>query len=263
MNGGARPRVGTGGETSLGNQLRLDGGLRPQAYRPVFRQFRRLHIPGFLDPDSAAGLYRSVALSRGWLRTIHVDKGQDAEIVLDAEDAPSPQARAVLERQLMGMARDSFRYIFDLIRVSADVRAGRQVDPALAAAFAFVNSAPFLDFVRTLTGEPDLAYCDMTATRYRGGDFLTVHDDEAPEQHRRFAYVLNLTPKWRADWGGILMFLDDEDHVAEGYVPAFNALNIFEVPQRHSVSMVAPFAEGERISLTGWIRSRAPADGES
>lgn len=253
----------TVGETSLGNPIRLDDGLRPQAYRPVFRQYRRLHIPGILTPDSAADLYRSVALARGWMRTIHVDRGEDAEILLDGDGAPSAEERAVLERQLMGMARDSFRYVFDLIRVSADVRAGRPVDPALAAAFAFVNSAPFLDFARTLTGEPDLAYCDMSATRYRAGHFLTVHDDEAPEQHRRFAYVLNLTPRWRADWGGILMFLDDEDHVAEGYVPAFNALNIFEVPQRHAVSMVAPFAEGDRISLTGWFRARPPADGES
>lgn len=263
MTGGVRPRLRTVGETSLGNPIRLDDGLRPQAYRPVFRQFRRLHIPGILTPDTAAELYRSVALARGWMRTIHVDKGRDAEILLDGDGAPSAKERAVLERQLTGMARDSFRYVFDLIRVSADVHAGRPVDPALAAAFTFVNSAPFLDFARTLTGDPDLVHCDMTATRYRAGHFLTVHDDEAPELHRRFAYVLNLTPRWRADWGGILMFLDDQDHVAEGYVPAFNALNIFEVPQRHAVSMVAPFAEGDRISLTGWFRARAPADGES
>ena len=88
---------------------------------------------------------------------------------------------------------------------------------------------------------------------------LTAHDDVAPGKHRLYAYVLNLTARWRADWGGILMFLDEEDHVAEGYTPAFNALNIFRVPQRHAVSMVAPFAGEPRISITGWIRSEAPA----
>lgn len=238
--------------------MRLDGGLRPQAWRPVFRQFGRLHIPGILDPDAAADLYRSIATARGWRRTVHVGEHKDAEIALEGPDAPSPAERAALERQLLAQADDSFSYLFDVIRVSHDVEAGRPVDEALAAAFAFVNSEAFLGFIRDLTGDDRAAYCDMAATRYLPGHYLTAHDDEASEQHRLFAYVLNLTPKWRADWGGILMFLDDEGHVSEGYVPAFNALNVFTVPQRHAVSLVAPFAQGERISLTGWVRSRAP-----
>nr|WP_240902836.1 2OG-Fe(II) oxygenase family protein [Caulobacter sp. SLTY] len=97
------------------------------------------------------------------------------------------------------------------------------------------------------------------ATRYLPGHFLTAHDDAAPGKHRLYAYVLNLTARWRADWGGILMFLDEEDHVAEGYTPSFNALNIFRVPQRHAVSMVAPYAGEPRLSITGWIRSQAPS----
>jgi SM-20-related protein len=66
---------------------------------------------------------------------------------------------------------------------------------------------------------------------------------------------LNLTHQWRADWGGILNFLDADGHVAEGYVPAFNALNLFRVPQRHNVSYVAPFAMNGRYSITGWLRA--------
>ena len=69
---------------------------------------------------------------------------------------------------------------------------------------------------------------------------------------------MNLTARWRADWGGMLLFLDDEDHVAEGYMPAFNSLNIFKVPQRHAVSIVAPFAGEPRLSITGWLRARKP-----
>lgn len=241
----------------------LDRGLQPQAYRPVFRRFGRLHIPGILATETAESLYQSVATARGWRRAIHVAKGKDAEIALEGPDALPPAELAALERQLLGMSEDSFQYLFDTIRVSADVRAGRAVPPALKAAFEFMNSDAFLGFVREMTGDDRAAYCDMAATRYRPGHFLTAHDDHAPEQHRLFAYVLNLTPRWRADWGGILMFLDDEDHVSEGYVPAYNALNIFTVPQRHAVSLVAPFASGERLSLTGWIRSSIPPEGEA
>ena len=36
-------------------------------------------------------------------------------------------------------------------------------------------------------------------------------------------------------------------------MPRFNALNVFAVPQPHSVSIVSPFAVGARYSVTGWL----------
>jgi Rps23 Pro-64 3,4-dihydroxylase Tpa1-like proline 4-hydroxylase len=41
--------------------------------------------------------------------------------------------------------------------------------------------------------------------------------------------------------------------VTEAWVPRFNALNVFAVPQPHAVSIVAPFAVGARCSVTGWL----------
>ncbi len=217
-----------------------------------------MHVPGFLHHEDALSLYESVARARGWLRAVHVAPGRDAEIPLDGPNALTPAAVAGLERDLREQATDTFQYVFDLIRVSMDAEAGRPVDPTLMAAYRFVNSEPFLDFVRDLTGDSSAAYADMTATRYGPGHYLTVHDDAAPDQNRLFAYVLNLSPGWRPDWGGVLMFLDEDDHVAEGYSPTFNAINLFRVPQPHAVSVIAPYARGVRTSLTGWICSRAP-----
>jgi len=251
---------GSVGETGSG--LRLGQGLRPLAYQPVFRQFGRLHIPGVLATDAAVSLHQAIAGSRGWRRSIHVDVGEDIDIPVDEIEALPPAERDAFEKQIYALARDSFRYVFDSIRVSSDIRAGVAVDPALAAAYAFVNSDRFLGFVRQVTGDDRPVFCDMIASRYLPGHFLTAHDDEAPGQNRLYAYVLNLTARWRADWGGLLLFLDEEDHVSEGYVPAFNAINIFRVPQRHAVSLVTPFAGGQRLSLTGWIRSEIPEDGQ-
>ncbi|MFD1789097.1 2OG-Fe(II) oxygenase family protein, partial [Sphingomonas floccifaciens] len=64
-----------------------------------------------------------------------------------------------------------------------------------------------------------------------------------------------LTPQWRPEWGGLLLFHDDRE-VAHGFVPGFNTLNLFRVPQRHSVSEVTRAAPHRRYSITGWLRSR-------
>jgi SM-20-related protein len=64
-----------------------------------------------------------------------------------------------------------------------------------------------------------------------------------------------MTPRWRIDWGGALLFTDRAGHVSEGYLPTFNALNILAVPQSHLVGIVAPFAGAPRLSITGWFRS--------
>ena len=127
---------------------------------------------------------------------------------------------------------------------------------ALEGVYDRLNSEPFLAFVRALTGDPRCAYADAQATRYRPGDFLTAHDDDVAGKHRLYAYVLNFTPSWRPDWGGLLAFHEADGHVSEAYTPSFNALNIFRVPQLHAVTQVASFAGAHRLSITGWVRER-------
>lgn len=87
-------------------------------------------------------------------------------------------------------------------------------------------------------------------------DGVSDRDDQVAGKERLFAYVLNFTPSWRADWGGLLAFLAPDGHVSEAYTPVFNALNIIRVPQPHAVTQVASFAGGDRLSITGWIRAR-------
>jgi SM-20-related protein len=49
----------------------------------------------------------------------------------------------------------------------------------------------------------------------------------------RVAYVLNLTREWQPQWGGYLLFHDEDGDVIAGYKPRFDALNLFAVPQAH------------------------------
>jgi len=53
---------------------------------------------------------------------------------------------------------------------------------------------------------------------------------------------------------GWLRVLNDSGEVAEDFVPAFNALNIFRVPVEPCVTRVSPHA-GHRYSVTGWFHS--------
>lgn len=120
-----------------------------------------------------------------------------------------------------------------------------------------LNSAPFMDLLRAVSGMDDLIKADGQATLYAPGHFLARHDDSHVMEGWRVAYVLNLCPvEWRPDWGGYLNFFDDDGDVVAGYRPRFNALNLFAVPQPHNVSYVPPFAPAARFAITGWARDR-------
>ena len=59
--------------------------------------------------------------------------------------------------------------------------------------------------------------------------------------------------KWEKNWGGHLAFFDDNGNINEAFIPGFNTLNIFLIPQMHSVQLVAPFAAENRTSYLGWL----------
>jgi Rps23 Pro-64 3,4-dihydroxylase Tpa1-like proline 4-hydroxylase len=81
------------------------------------------------------------------------------------------------------------------------------------------------------------------------------HDDLHSEEGRLVAYVINLTPAWNADFGGMLHFIGDDGSVEETFYPWFNSLSLFRVPQLHFVSYVPPYVTADRYGITGWFRT--------
>jgi hypothetical protein len=239
--------------------LKLDPRLDAAAIKPLFQKFGRLHIPDVLPRADAARVHAAMSHAP-WTRTFLVS-GKGYRVALDDFAKSPPEVRDQVEAAIAEGARTGFMFDFDNWAVSDDLEAGRRRGgevEAIEAAYDLMNSQPCLDFLRKITGEPRIAYVDAQASRYRAGQFLTAHDDEIEGKNRLFAYVLNLTPAWRVEWGGLLLFHDADGHVSEGYAPKFNALNIFKVPQWHSVSQVASYVTEPRLSITGWIRSKAP-----
>jgi Rps23 Pro-64 3,4-dihydroxylase Tpa1-like proline 4-hydroxylase len=232
--------------------LRLSSELDWEQLSSAYAATGRLHVPGFLHPDDAALLHQSLRNRQDW--RLVVNQGERSfDLDREAQKALSAEQRQQLEAAVHAEARYGFQYLYESVRVPDQPEQRLGDDPLLAFA-RFMSSDPVRGFLREVTGCDAIDFADAQATAYSPGHFLTAHDDEVAGKHRHAAYVYNLTPRWRVDWGGLLLFEDSSGHVEQGFTPSFNALNLFTVPQPHSVSMVAPFAANRRYSITGWLR---------
>jgi Rps23 Pro-64 3,4-dihydroxylase Tpa1-like proline 4-hydroxylase len=145
--------------------------------------------------------------------------------------------------------RFGFQFRYDVIRLN-------EKSAGLLAEFRdFMSSPDVVQVMRQIVGAGDIAFADAHASRYQPGHFLTTHDDHLDTMGRRAAYVMNLTPKWRPDWGGLLQFFDRRGDVVRAFTPGYNLLNLFRVPQAHNVSWVTPLAAAPRYAVTGWLRA--------
>jgi SM-20-related protein len=236
--------------------ISINPRLDPSEFARKFAKRRRIHIPAFLVPAAAERLLRHLRGREDW--RLVINQG-DKLFELDrmAQTALTPAKAAQLDLAVHKAAREGFQFRFETIRVP-DEDSKRAADGTLLATFArFLSSPPALDFLRIVTGRDEIGFADAQGTAYGPHHFLTAHDDDVAGKNRLAAYVLNLTPEWRADWGGLLTFHRADGHIDEAFTPRFNALNLFEVPQRHSVSYVTPFVPNRRYAVTGWLRSFA------
>ena len=215
----------------------------------------RVHVANFLTEESADYVARALETHAAWSLTANA-AGEVFEMPLERLSDLDPFERARIGTVTADGSSERMQYLYDTWRVSFFAERGLRQGGGIEALYDFLNGEAFLGFVRDLTGDARAAFCDAQATRYRAGHFLTSHDDTSAGKQRLSAYVLNFTRRWRPDWGGLLQFYDADGNVEVGFTPAFNALNLFAVPKAHAVSYVAPYAPGERLSVTGWVRAR-------
>jgi Rps23 Pro-64 3,4-dihydroxylase Tpa1-like proline 4-hydroxylase len=235
-------------------EFALNPTLDPEALSRIYATSGRIQIRNFLSTASAEALMRELETSDGW--RLAVNRGdQIIEYGAEAYAALSEEQRAKLTRAVELGGRYNFQFRYDSIRVG-----NFDDSPSLVASFRrFLSSSELVAFLRQVTGVHDIDFADAHASRYRTGHFLTGHDDHVEAMGRRAAYVMNLTREWLPEWGGLLLFHDDQGNIARGYTPGFNVLNLFSVPQRHSVSWVTPLAGQSRYAVTGWLRNGAPS----
>jgi hypothetical protein len=223
---------------------------------------QRLHISGVLSPDSAEAIAAALEAETRWKTTVAAG-GAFLELPLNGRVAEDPAKQAWLDEAALDGSSPLTQYIFDTRRLSAAADLDETRGDAADAVPAFLNSPAFLDFARAVTGDDRIDLADAQASRYRPGHVLTAHNDVSAGKNRLYGYVLNFSREWRADWGGNLLFHGDDGHIEHGWVPAFNALNLFVVPTRHAVTQVASFAPRDRLSVVGWLRSHTPVGPQS
>lgn len=241
-------------------RFELNPALDEDAIAASLASAGRVQVRDFLQPEAAEALLKFLVESTDWRHVLNA--GDNVyEIGCDQLEVMDEEQRRTLDSKSDQAAAHGFQFRFDTIRVP-DQESDRAAQATLLTDFASFLSAPEqVDWFHRVTGNDSIDFADAQATRYRNGAFLTTHDDAVEGKSRHFAYVLNLTSDWRADWGGLLFFPGDRSTRVEALVPHFNLLNLFAVGQPHGVSQVASYAPRPRISVTGWLRSRDGSTG--
>ncbi len=235
----------------------LNAALDTAALRQTYDRDARIQIRDVLTTDTATTLQRVLERETPWGLAWTARDRKPVSHRAEALRTLTPADRARIGEEVGGAAgQGDFAFLYaQYPMLDAYLQKWNPGGP-LDILLEHINDAPMLEMVRAVTGIPELCKADAQATLYAQGHFLTAHDDSHAVEGRRVAYVLNLATEWRPDWGGYLLFYDADGDVVAGFKPRFNTLNLFTVPQLHSVSYVPPFAPVGRFAVTGWFRDR-------
>lgn len=216
-------------------------------------QHGRCRVSGLLAPEGLKPLREAIEQVPNWVLVTLIE-GQHRDLDAAAM-AAMPAEKQIAFKQYV-QARRGFQYLYETYPLYDEWHAQRlqQSVPILARLFEWLNGDEFLDAMRSLFDEPEIGFADAQLTRYRGGHFLSTHDDNVRGKNRVAAYVLSLSAEWQADWGGALEFTNEAGRTLDRFVPSPNTLALFRVPQPHAVQPVADGAPRARLSITGWLR---------
>lgn len=234
-------------------QIALDKRHDPTVLGKTLQETGRLQVPDFFPADVADSLFDLISRNSTWY-TAYNEGDNYFESPADDVAKLAPAQKQQFFRKIQMGANKGFQYFFNQYYMTEAIENGREQGHPLHQMHDFVNTDAFLDFMRTLTGVDAINRSDSFASMYLPGHFLTRHDDNHAKETRVAAYTISMTRNWNADWGGNLVFYGDDGNINGGWVPQFNTLNIFMVPQSHAVQLVAPYAGEPRYSFLGWLK---------
>jgi SM-20-related protein len=171
-----------------------------------------VQLASFLEDEDATALHQLLRGRSDWKQVLTTSSGY-VELDRPTRAAMGQAQLQALDAAVYAQARTGFQYRYESIRVPDPAAERASSDDLLTKLATTMSSDPARALLRRITGSTDISYADAQATAFAPGDFLTGHDDEIEGKQRRAAYVLNLTPSWRIEWGGLLLF-----HGADGHV---------------------------------------------
>lgn len=236
----------------LSTNPRLDIAALAERYQAR----KRIQIPNFLSDESAQQARAALeALPWGMVyndgpRAVQIHAHELAQL---SERDAVPIMAGIRER-----ARSEYQYLYGFYPILTAYFSPQVTRHPIFSLFELMNSETVVAAIRKITGLTQIRWADAQATWYKPGHFLKAHTDDEAATGRVAAYVMNLSPVWERDWGGFLQFFDENDNIEAAFKPSFNTLNLFTIPQLHSVSMVSTYVTAKRLAMTGWFRSDEP-----
>lgn len=230
----------------------INPSLEIARWRAQLQAHGRVQVDGFLQSDAAARLHECLAREVPWTLALRDEAGPRTVLAPEYAAMGPAQLDAVLRDTAAGARDGAFRFAYDSYMMVRAYKEGRDPGLLLHRVLEFLNAPPYVQLCQALSGDARVRRVSAQATRYRPGNFLRQHTDADSSEGRLYAYVINLSREWKADWGGLLQFVDAEGRVTDTFLPRWNTLSLFAVPADHVVTMVMPWAEQDRLSITGW-----------
>jgi Rps23 Pro-64 3,4-dihydroxylase Tpa1-like proline 4-hydroxylase len=215
-------------------------------FKDNFMINNNLKISNFLNQQFAIFLFNYVQSNKNWLLATGIESVKYLKPSIPVNDKiNNKQIKNVNE----AFGKDQFSYIFY-----------RSMNSKNMSYFEFVlrqtlNSPEFINFLNEITGLELIGLSTLFLSKYKSGNFLSPHSDKG---NGKLAFVINITPNWKPQYGGILHFMNDErTEIIQSFVPEFNSFVIFNVPEPngipHFVSHIAPNVRFNRFAITGWF----------
>jgi len=226
---------------------------RDHAISEEFYECRRVNVSNFMEPNSAEKLYHELSTQTEW-STYFTSDGRKYQAPADAQRNYSTDQ----QRELVGLAYQSARnggtaYLYD----EGHPTYSEETTPTPISLFnKLVNGPRFREKLRFSSRGDAIVRVDARAFRLRARHFVSLRARPILESHpdRCVAwYSYNLTPVWKAEWGGALEFRGKHAGDIAGYAPAFNCLTIAGCPQAHWFNAVSEAAYGNVYMIMGGI----------
>jgi len=218
-----------------------------ETYIQHFQEKKIVQIESFLTPYFAEDLFKTSLLEKKWNLASGFGKMKfEKPLEPKFENANQLQVKNIN----LHFKEDEFTYIFH-----------RSMNNKIPSRMEFLirqqlSSPEFLSYINQITNVKVTQLSTLFLSKYKSSHFLGPHSDKG---NGKLAFVLNLTKFWKPQHGGILHFLsEDRKDIIDSYVPGFNNLILFEVPEEeerpHFVSHVNPYVKHSRFAITGWFR---------
>ncbi len=234
--------------------IKLNPNIDIEHYTKIYRRDGIVQISDFFEVDVAEALFMLLAKQMNWRILYTDDHDRPVEFLHADWMKKSDNERNTILNDALLRARENRGFLYDFYPMVRARHLKWDIGHPIHKLTEFINSDFFLNIGRKMTEKQNIVRADAAACRYGPGHYLTRHLDFGENHERHAAYVIGLSKYWQPDWGGLLLFLSENQDVEKGFLPRFNNLTIFDTKYLHSVSQVSSFAGLPRFTVSGWFR---------